>query len=86
LHPNERISNVKNRAFKKDESKRSVPKHKGRVPAGQVLTMRFPILHDLTIMESKLSGKFVIVHGDHDYETNLPLEMLLDDDVLLTHS
>ena len=31
-------------------------------------------------------AQFVTLHGDDDYTTNLPLETLLDDDVLIAHS
>ncbi|MDR7073424.1 DMSO/TMAO reductase YedYZ molybdopterin-dependent catalytic subunit [Fictibacillus barbaricus] len=121
----------------------------GRLPPGQVLTERFPILHEgevpvydmekWTLSAEGLVGKevefcfedimkmpqtkvvrdihcvtrwsrfdntfegvlfkdflkaidvdpaarFVMVHGDYDYTTNVPLEDLLRDDVLLAHS
>ena len=32
------------------------------------------------------AGRFVMAHCDGDYTTNLPLEALLDDDVLLAHT
>ncbi|HET7628380.1 MAG TPA: sulfite oxidase-like oxidoreductase [Bacillales bacterium] len=42
-----------------------------------------------TFMESfavRPEATHVIVHGDYDYETNVPLEDLLNDNVLLAHS
>ena len=37
----------------------------------------------MTLFEVKPEAKFVIVHADQGYTTNLPLDILLDDDVLL---
>ncbi|WNR42107.1 sulfite oxidase-like oxidoreductase [Paenibacillus roseipurpureus] len=37
-------------------------------------------------IEVKPEGKYVMIHADQDYETNVPLEDLLGDDVLLAHS
>lgn len=34
----------------------------------------------------KPSGKFVMAHSDGGYTTNMPLELLYDDDVLVTHA
>ncbi|MBN2984668.1 MULTISPECIES: sulfite oxidase-like oxidoreductase [Cohnella] len=120
----------------------------GRLPPGQVLTERFPILHEgevpvydlerwdlrifgevaearsftfeeilalpktrvvadihcvtrwskfdtewegvrfrdlLRLADVKPEAKYVMIHGDNDYETNLPLEDLLGDEVLLAY-
>ncbi len=135
--------------IKKMKVKEVAPEHQGRLPAGQVLTERFPILHEGEVPEYEMDtwdfkifgeietpitltytdilklpqstvtsdihcvtrwskfdteftgvkvkdlfdhygikpvGKYVMVYGDHDYETNLPLESMMDDDVLLAHS
>lgn len=34
----------------------------------------------------KPQGKFVLAHSDGGYTTNMPLELLYDDDVLVTHT
>ncbi|MBL8522895.1 MAG: sulfite oxidase-like oxidoreductase [Betaproteobacteria bacterium] len=42
---------------------------------------------DLVILAQPLeSAQYVTIHGYDDYTTNLPLEALLDDDVLIAHS
>ena len=46
------------------------------VPARDVLALAMPLS----------SAKFVTLHGYDGYTTNLPLEALLDDDVLIAHS
>ncbi|MDL4843075.1 sulfite oxidase-like oxidoreductase [Aquibacillus rhizosphaerae] len=40
----------------------------------------------LNHFEIKPEAKYVVVHGDYDYQTNLPLEDLLKDDIILAHS
>lgn len=123
--------------------------HDGRLPPGQTLTEKFPILHEGEVPEYNLATwdftlfgegaekrtftydelmqlpqttvvkdihcvtrwsrfdnaftgvtirdllkdfeipegtKHVMIYGDHDYETNLPIEDLLKDDILLAHS
>lgn len=48
----------------------------GGVSAQQLLMMAVP----------KAEAKFVTLHAYDDYTTNLPLEALLDDDVIIAHS
>jgi DMSO/TMAO reductase YedYZ molybdopterin-dependent catalytic subunit len=48
----------------------------GGVSAQQLLMMAAP----------KADAKFVTLHSYDDYTTNLPLEALLDDDVIIAHS
>jgi DMSO/TMAO reductase YedYZ molybdopterin-dependent catalytic subunit len=43
----------------------------------------FKTLVDLTRVKSE--AKFVIAHCEHNYTTNVPLEVMLDDDVLLAY-
>jgi DMSO/TMAO reductase YedYZ molybdopterin-dependent catalytic subunit len=125
------------------------PKHVHRLPKGQVLTERFPILHEGEVPQYDLSAwtlrvfgevdrditlsyedllkmpqtdvtcdihcvtrwsrfdntftgvlfkdflneigvkplsNYVMLHGDHDYTTNLPLADLMGEDILLAHS
>ena len=40
----------------------------------------------LALAQPKSSAKFVTLHGYDGYSTNLPLEALLDDDVIIAHS
>lgn len=40
----------------------------------------------LPLLGVKPEAKYVMIHADQDYETNLPLEDLMRDDVLLAHS
>lgn len=40
----------------------------------------------LALVQPKESAKFVTLHGYDGYSTNLPLEALLDDDVIIAHS
>lgn len=40
----------------------------------------------LALAQPKESAKFVTLHGYDGYSTNLPLEALLDDDVIIAHS
>ena len=40
----------------------------------------------LALAQPKSSAKFVTLHGYDGYSTNLPLEVLLDDDVIIAHS
>ncbi|ANF47474.1 oxidoreductase [Priestia megaterium] len=125
------------------------PKYKGRVPPGQVVTERFPILHEGDVPEYnleewtlrvfglvdkevtlsyqdildmpqttvkcdihcvtrwtrldneftgvlftdflkaigvKLKSEYIMLHGDNDYTSNIEVEDLLRDDILLAHS
>lgn len=39
----------------------------------------------LSHVKVKPDAKYVMIHADHDYETNLPLTDLLGDDILLAH-
>ena len=39
----------------------------------------------IKLVEIKSEAEFVMVHCDHDYTTNVPLEVLMDDDVLLAY-
>jgi DMSO/TMAO reductase YedYZ molybdopterin-dependent catalytic subunit len=39
----------------------------------------------IELVEMKFQAEFVMVHCDHDYTTNVPLEVLMDDDVLLAY-
>ena len=48
----------------------------GGVSARQLIMMAAP----------KTEAKFVTLHSYDDYTTNLPLEALLDDDVIIAHS
>lgn len=40
----------------------------------------------LAMLQVKPEAKYVMIHADQDYETNVPLEDLMRDDVLLAHS
>jgi DMSO/TMAO reductase YedYZ molybdopterin-dependent catalytic subunit len=40
----------------------------------------------LALAQPEASAEFVILHSYHGYTTNLPLEALLDDDVIIAHS
>lgn len=40
----------------------------------------------LELLKVKPAAKHVMIHADHDYETNVPLEDLLGDQILLAHS
>src|SRR6478609_8701649 len=125
------------------------PKYEGRVPPGQVVTERFPILHEGDVPEYnleewtlrvfglvdkevtlsyqeildmpqttvkcdihcvtrwtrldneftgvlftdflkaigvELKSKYIMLHGDNDYTSNIEVEDLLRDDILLAHS
>jgi DMSO/TMAO reductase YedYZ molybdopterin-dependent catalytic subunit len=39
----------------------------------------------LTFVRVKPEAKFVVAHAEYGYTTNLPLEVMLDDDVLLAY-
>jgi len=39
----------------------------------------------IELVEMKSQAEFVMVHCDHDYTTNVPLEVLMDHDVLLAY-
>jgi DMSO/TMAO reductase YedYZ molybdopterin-dependent catalytic subunit len=39
----------------------------------------------MKLVKPKPEAKFVMIHADVDYTTNLPLEVLLDDDVLFAY-
>ena len=42
---------------------------------------------DLILLAAPLdAAQYVTIHGDDEYTTNLPLDALLDDDVLIAHS
>ena len=41
--------------------------------------------HVLDLVQPKPEAKFVIAHSEHGFTANLPLEALMDDDVLLAH-
>ncbi|NOV04570.1 sulfite oxidase-like oxidoreductase [Paenibacillus planticolens] len=40
----------------------------------------------LSLLDVKPEGKYVMLHADNDYETNVPLEDLMGDDILLAMS
>lgn len=51
------------------------------------ITWEGVLARDLLAMASPLpQAKYVILHSYDDYTTNLPLEALLDDDVIVAHS
>ena len=44
-----------------------------------------PMRHVLDLVQPKPEAQFVIAHSEQGFTANLPLEALLDDDVLLAH-
>jgi DMSO/TMAO reductase YedYZ molybdopterin-dependent catalytic subunit len=44
-----------------------------------------PLSHVLELVKPQPEAQFVIAHSEHGFTANLPLEALLDDDVLLAH-
>jgi DMSO/TMAO reductase YedYZ molybdopterin-dependent catalytic subunit len=44
-----------------------------------------PMRHVLDLVKPKPEAKFVIAHSEHGFTANLPLEAVMDDDVLLAH-
>nr|WP_281891155.1 sulfite oxidase-like oxidoreductase [Paenibacillus sp. YYML68] len=48
--------------------------------------VRFRDVLELAGIQAKSGAVYVMVHADHDYETNVPLADLMGDDVLLAHS
>jgi DMSO/TMAO reductase YedYZ molybdopterin-dependent catalytic subunit len=44
-----------------------------------------PMRHILDLVQPKPEAQFVIAHSEQGFTANLPLEALLDDDVLLAH-
>ncbi|MFC4403510.1 sulfite oxidase-like oxidoreductase [Gracilibacillus xinjiangensis] len=40
----------------------------------------------LKVINVKDTAKYVMVYGDHDYESNMPLKDLLKEDILIAHS
>jgi DMSO/TMAO reductase YedYZ molybdopterin-dependent catalytic subunit len=44
-----------------------------------------PLSHVLELVKPKPEAHFVIAHSEHGFTANLPIEALMDDDVLLAH-
>jgi DMSO/TMAO reductase YedYZ molybdopterin-dependent catalytic subunit len=44
-----------------------------------------PMRHILELVKPKPEAKFVIAHSEHGFTANLPIEAVMDDDVLLAH-